>query len=692
MATLANLNVLIGAKIRGLEDGLNKAERRLRKTENRLRAFNKIGKTLTASFTLPMVGLVAKSAQLFDIQATAISQVEAGLISTGNAAGKSSEELQAMAAGLQEVTTFGDEDILRNVTAQLITFPNVVEEEFGRAQKVILDISTRMGTDLKSAAIQVGKALNDPVAQLGSLGKAGIQFSKSQKKTIKALVETNKMADAQKIVLAELEKQFGGSAEAAAKAGLGPVKQFQNSMGDVLEMLGKVAMPTIIELTKRLTGLLKKFDNLSEGTKKFIVVSGLAVAAIGPVLLGVSAGIKAFATLRVAVLAVSGPVGWVIGGITALVAGFRMAWQSSARFRGTIIGLGRAMSEVFKVMKESLIAFRDGFKALKSGDFTEAAKQFKKSLPIMNIKDIGKRVGDAYNDGFWEGIQPIEETVKDTGDKLDDLFKKLKENLLGDDKNKNGNGDEDSSNSIIPPFKKIGAAVGVIKRLDGVVGGFKVTTDAATVSVKEMSKGFLEDAKASAKALREEMIQLQQTISTIVEDGITSSFENIGASFGALIAGTSTVSNALVGAVTPLLGILEQVGKLAVKTGVAMLGIKNALKFGSPVGAIGAGVALIALSKLIKGQLGSLAKPMAEGGFVTGPTLALIGEKPGSRGEFVVPFEKMGNFISSAINKPMGNSQSSGFMRVMVEGRLDGQDLLISGEAAQRQMVRSRGF
>ena len=53
----------------------------------------------------------------------------------------------------------------------------------------------------------------------------------------------------------------------------------------------------------------------------------------------------------------------------------------------------------------------------------------------------------------------------------------------------------------------------------------------------------------------------------------------------------------------------------------------------------------------------------AEGGIVTGPTLAMIGEKPGSRGEAVIPLEKMSQVLGS-----MGGGNRGGELTAVVSG------------------------
>jgi len=215
MAKLGDLVVRIGADTRGLNKDLGKVQRQMRGMTGNMQ---KLGRSITQSVTLPLAGMAALSVRAFQNQAKAIAQVEAGLKSTGNVAGKTSAELQKMASDLQKTTLFGDEDILQNATAQLLTFTNITGQQFDRTQKAALDLATRLDGDLKSASIQLGKALNDPVANLSALSRSGIQFSAEQKEVIKSLAETGRLAEAQTIILDELNKQYGGSAEAAALA------------------------------------------------------------------------------------------------------------------------------------------------------------------------------------------------------------------------------------------------------------------------------------------------------------------------------------------------------------------------------------------------------------------------------------------------------------------------------------------
>jgi len=227
------------------------------------------------------VSFAKDSIAAFRTQEKAIAQVEQGLKSTGNTAGFTSQQLQKMASDLQKSTLFGDEQILQDATSQLLTFTNISGEQFERTQKAALDLATRLDGDLKSASIQLGKALNDPVANLSALSRSGIQFSTEQKELIKSLAETGRLAEAQTIILDELNKQYGGSAEAAAEAD-GGLTQLSNAIGDAKEQFGKIILEGLRPTIK---SLKEFFENLSEeDIRKFVKTLGTILGVLGRVI------------------------------------------------------------------------------------------------------------------------------------------------------------------------------------------------------------------------------------------------------------------------------------------------------------------------------------------------------------------------------------------------------------------------
>jgi hypothetical protein len=208
-------------------------------------------------FVAAMAGAVAAMHKFINntiVQQNAVKQLETVLKSTGGVVGYTSKQLQDMASGFQDVTLYGDETIL-SAEALLLTFPKLGHDAFPAATEAVLNVATAMHQDLKSAAIQVGKALNDPKTGMDALTRSGITFSEAQKSVIKGLVDTGKVAEAQKIILKELETQFGGSARAMRGTLSGAIDSLGNAWGDLFELSSQSTegiVGNVNELTKKL--------------------------------------------------------------------------------------------------------------------------------------------------------------------------------------------------------------------------------------------------------------------------------------------------------------------------------------------------------------------------------------------------------------------------------------------------------
>lgn len=209
--------------------------------------------------TLPgkLAAFKDEALSLYDVQLQAEEQLQNALRTTGVAAGRSFDQLKAAAAGMQGKTTFGDETVLQ-AQAQMTAYRNVSGQMFDRALELSADLATRMKTDLSGAAKLIGSSLNIPKEGLEKLKEIGVAFTEKQKKAIVSLVEKGKTHEAQLILLAELQKNYGGAAKVAAQTGLGPTKQLANAYGDLKEEIGGRLMPLQHKYTRYLSDLVAK--------------------------------------------------------------------------------------------------------------------------------------------------------------------------------------------------------------------------------------------------------------------------------------------------------------------------------------------------------------------------------------------------------------------------------------------------
>jgi hypothetical protein len=177
------------------------------------------------------------SVKAFTESEDALAQLNAVIKSTGGAAGVTADEAIKLATSLQKTTKFSDEAVL-SAENLLLTFTSIGKDIFPQATKTVLNMSTALGQDTKSSAIQLGKALQDPILGVTALRRVGVNFTSAQQDVIKSLVNTGRAAEAQKLILAELEKEFGGSAEAARKTFGGALAALANNFNDLQEKIG----------------------------------------------------------------------------------------------------------------------------------------------------------------------------------------------------------------------------------------------------------------------------------------------------------------------------------------------------------------------------------------------------------------------------------------------------------------------
>jgi hypothetical protein len=143
-------------------------------------------------------------------------RTEALVKSTAGAAGLSSKALGELADDVA-LNTLQSVDGVSKAINIMQTFRSVTGDTFKQSIALSADLATVMGGDITSSALQLGKALEDPVKGITALSRSGVSFTESQKELIKSLSETGEKAEAQRIILAELEKQVGGVGEAESK-------------------------------------------------------------------------------------------------------------------------------------------------------------------------------------------------------------------------------------------------------------------------------------------------------------------------------------------------------------------------------------------------------------------------------------------------------------------------------------------
>lgn len=368
-------------------------------------AFSAIGAGITG-----FMGLCLKAAG--DSEGN-ISKLNTVLASTKGVSGMTADSAIKLAASLQSVTTYTKGTII-GAENLLLTFTNIGKDVMPDATEAVLNMSTALGQDTKSSAIQLGKALNDPVKGITALSRVGVSFTAQQKEQIKTLVESGKTMEAQKIILGELSTEFGGQAKAQAQTFEGKITNLKNTFMSLKATIGNAIMPMFDDLVKKikpvienLVAWIKSHQDFINKAAPVVTVLGLISTAIGALILILPTAIAGCTALAGTIAAIFWPVTIVIGVLAALY----LAWTNN--FLGikdiTASFLTWFSTNWKDIWDTTVNVFTATWEAIKT--VAKAAWEFIKGMFAVELDLLTGRWGDAWNkissafSGVWDGIK-----------------------------------------------------------------------------------------------------------------------------------------------------------------------------------------------------------------------------------------------------------------------------------------------
>jgi hypothetical protein len=249
------------------------------------------------------------------------AQTNAVIKSTGGVANVTAKHVSDLATSIMKKTGIDDEQIASSEN-MLLTFKEIHNQTgknndiFDQATSIVTDMSVAFGTDASKSAIQLGKALNDPIKGVSALAKIGVTFTQGQKDQIKALVDSGQTMKAQKIILKELRSEVGGSAEAIGKTLPGQIniakETFRNFAGELVAKMIPALEQTIGVLRDKwpeTSKAVKKawMEDIKPSLDSFIVIVKQVSttvkqnwSTIGPIVMAVAKSIEAAIKLATA--------------------------------------------------------------------------------------------------------------------------------------------------------------------------------------------------------------------------------------------------------------------------------------------------------------------------------------------------------------------------------------------------------
>jgi hypothetical protein len=212
--------------------------------------------------------------------------------------------------------------------------------------------------------------------------------------------------------------------------------------------------------------------------------------------------------------------------------------------------------------------------------------------------------------------------VKESGSGIDDNNKKLKEYSEAWDKyNEQLKFSDDLTVLLAENTARLGKEVDSIfnKRVQEIK--LTLPESSAALNLDKLAETFtikpeiadLDESKITAFVLR--LAEFNAQVAEVIQNGAQQTLGDFAFAIGdALATGGNVIKSAGAALLGGLAGILNQLGQLAIATGLAIGGIKEALKTLNPAVAIGAGIALVALAGFVSAKARSLGNARPNGG------------------------------------------------------------------------------
>ena len=661
---MAESNVKLRVDARDAVNALQQTNRASQKLNTTLQTTSKRAGTATAniqrfgisfrSVVGPMVALTGaltlanRSLNTFGKRQADLKVLETQLQRIGAGGSKQLEELRAAADRLGDATLFSQDDFIQSFNI-LSSFRAIAVESFTEVSSVAADIAQVMGSDVKSATVQLAKALEDPKRGLTALSRSGITFNEAQTETIKKLVDSGKLLDAQALILETIKGQYEGAGEAAGKGFAGALDLLSENAADAAEALGKALEPAATDAANALAAVLEQISKIPQpladatlkvglATTGFILLKKAVDAFIGTKLAGViGAQIAMLSTFGAKIyiaaaaqgalnLAVKGfPVALAALAIGSLIKSLADAKTAQDRFNNAMSdGSVEALKSAIAIEEETISVERNkgakmsllgiNAKLLKSqqrltklkGALAKAeAKPKPKSKPDggdpdldLGGVDMSQKLLDLNNQlrtAQEAGQQRLAATLKLMVEK-----QKISESNLGPVAK------EDKLQQAIHNFRQ------EIFKID------KKIADQRAQDIEKAAEDF-EAQLAHQDELNQLLVQQNDIFAQIgqtIEDGLVRGIEDA-------ITGAKSLGEALS-------GVLKSVGSMFLRQGIGSI-------VGNIFGGFGGGGGFGVTPKTAGLDFSSAF--MASGGFVDQPTRAVIGE--GGESEYVIPSSKM---------------------------------------------------
>jgi hypothetical protein len=565
---------------------------------------------------------------------------------------------------------------------------------------------SQAGTALRRIISELGATGGDVAGALKNLAGQGLNLAdakdevgRSAQSALLVLTENIDVTD-------ELTNSFSNATGTAAEmAGImddtsaGSLARMRSALEGAGIVIGKTLAPHIEKLANFIASIATKFSQLDKSTQNTILIFGGLAAAIGPLLLVIPTFVSAIGTIKIALTAMSGPIGIAVSVLTGLGAAF-------FAFGGEVKG---AKSEL--------------------DNFSGTVEDLPKDLEAMNFGELVNEVQTGVDD-ILDSAQSFEDMrfFSALGDDREDLekslamaqtrvaeFQAVMDEAAAGQRDSTGRLNstsirllENAKESFESYSRIVDASTLALAKLDEQQK--KVTSTSSTTSsavrsaadsvnllnietiklepiIRQSDEGLKKlelrttDLSSAFKKTTIDFNTMQQQLSQgmlLLQDTAVQLGSSFGFAFGQMIKGADDASKSLKESV---MGIID--AALASSTALIIEAMINSGKFTGPAAPIVIPALVATGIGLVRGLFSAISVPaMAEGGIVSGNTMVQVGEYPGvsSNPEVIAPLDKLRSMI--------GGGMGGG---VQVHGVIRGRDIFLTNERASREVGNLRG-
>ena len=268
------INLKAGLDTRGVATGVQQIQGhmgKMSKNVNKIkRSFGGLGGVIAGAFAVRSLVSFASSATLLAEETkTAKARIDSIAKSMGLFGDQTTKVTDAIKqyAIDNEALFATDRNVIMATQAKLLTFKELAKTAgqlggaFNRATQITIDMAAAGFGTATDNAVQLGKALNDPIKGISALSRSGITFTEQEKDKIRTLVESNKILEAQDMILKAIETQVGGTAEATADATVKMGIHFDK----IKRQLGERLLPLVERFEKGFSKLNKNISKYGIG-------------------------------------------------------------------------------------------------------------------------------------------------------------------------------------------------------------------------------------------------------------------------------------------------------------------------------------------------------------------------------------------------------------------------------------------